>query len=273
MPTSTEAAYRDLPCRGGRPHHSGAAAGAARTPLSQRKGEPDTPYPLELAFLPHLATFSGGRRRRCETDDARIERDNPFLSRADTLRLVARSLALYQRRNSGRLPTRLVLHKSTEFRKEEIEGCFDAWSRSEGLELVQVQQDTTWQGIKIDKPTGNRREKGIPASYPVDRGTFLQLGGYDALLWTQGNARQVVTSGNFYEEGQGIPHPILLRRFAGHGSWQEPCRHVLGLTKMNWNNDSLYDRLPVTLSYARTLAQTVRRMPQIVPTLSARIAM
>lgn len=200
-----------------------------------------------------------------ETDGAQIERDNPFLSRADTLRLISRSLALYQRRNAGRLPTRLVVHKSTEFKKEEVEGCFDAWSRSEGLELVQVQQDTSWQAVKIDSPPGNRGGKGHAAAYPVDRGSFLQLSGYDALLWTQGNARQVVTSGNFFKEGKGIPHPIMLRRFAGHGGWQEPCRHVLGLTKMNWNNDSLYDRLPVTLDYAQTLAKIVRRMPQITP--------
>jgi argonaute-like protein implicated in RNA metabolism and viral defense len=41
---------------------------------------------------------------------------------------------------------------------------------------------------------------------------------------------------------------------------------VLGLTKMNWNNDGLYDRLPVTLSYAQVLARTIKRMPQISST-------
>jgi hypothetical protein len=34
---------------------------------------------------------------------------------------------------------------------------------------------------------------------------------------------------------------------------------------MNWNNDSLYDRLPVTLSYAKILANTVKLMPTILP--------
>jgi hypothetical protein len=200
-----------------------------------------------------------------ETDEVRVERDNPYLSRADTLRLISRSLSLYQHRHPGRLPTRLIVHKSTEFKKEEIDGCFDAWSRSEGLELVQIQQDVSWQGLKIDPPRGSRSGKGTPASFPVDRGTFLQIGGHEALLWTQGNARQVVTNGNFFKEGKGIPHPVLLRRFAGHGHWEEGCRHVLGLTKMNWNNDGLYDRIPVTLGYAQVLAQTVRRMPQIKP--------
>jgi hypothetical protein len=44
-------------------------------------------------------------------------------------------------------------------------------------------------------------------------------------------------------------------------------RAVLGLTKMDWNNDALYDYLPVTLSYASVLARTVKRMPSIAPRL------
>ena len=85
----------------------------------------------------------------------------------------------------------------------------------------------------------------------------------EALVWTQGNVPEAVGGKNFYKEGKGIPHPLILRRFAGHGGWHDQVRAVLGLSKMNWNNDSLYDRLPVTLSYASTLARTVKRMPMI----------
>jgi argonaute-like protein implicated in RNA metabolism and viral defense len=59
--------------------------------------------------------------------------------------------------------------------------------------------------------------------------------------------------------------PLLLHRFAGHGPWAPGCSAVLGLTKMNWNNDSLYDRLPVTMAYAQVLAQVVKRMPELRP--------
>lgn len=81
----------------------------------------------------------------------------------------------------------------------------------------------------------------------------MQLGILELLLWTQGNAPEAADGKNFYKEGKGIPHPIILRRFAGHGGWDEAVRPVLGLTKMNWNNDSLYERLPMTLSYASML--------------------
>ena len=200
-----------------------------------------------------------------ETDDVRIERDNPFLSRAEMRRVMARSMALFQRRHGGRTPKQVVVQKSTEFKPDEVKGCFDAWRSAEGLDLLQVQQDTIWRGVKIDAPVDRGQIKGTASRYPCDRGTCLQIGPREVLLWTQGNAPPAVGGNNFFKEGKGIPSPILIRRFAGHGGWAEQCRHVLGLTKMNWNNDGLYDRLPVTLGYAKILARTVKRMSELVP--------
>jgi hypothetical protein len=80
---------------------------------------------------------------------------------------------------------------------------------------------------------------------------------------TQGNAPTAVDGKNYFKEGKGIPAPLLVRRFAGQGGWDLPCQDILGLTKMNWNNDGLYDRLPATLSYAQVLARTVKIMPQL----------
>jgi hypothetical protein len=197
--------------------------------------------------------------------DVHVERDNPFLSRQEMRRVMSRSMALYQRRHAGRLPHRVVVHKSTEFKADEIDGCFDAWTAVDQLELVQVQMNVTWQGVRIDAPSSPHEKKGTAARYPVQRGTMVHLGGRELLLWTQGNAPAVVGGRNFYKEGKGVPGPLLLRRFAGHGSWFQGARDVLGLTKMNWNNDALYDRLPVTLGYARVLARTINRMPSLAP--------
>ena len=177
---------------------------------------------------------------------------------------MARSLALYQKRHAGRSPKRVIIHKSTEFKEEEIDGCFDSWKTPEGLDLIQVKQDVSWRGVLIDPPRGSQ-QKGRPAAYPCRRGTCLQLSGRDVLLWTQGNAPTAVGGKDFYKEGKGIPSPLMLTRYAGHGAWDTGCRDVLGLTKMDWNNDNLYDRLPITLSFAKTLAQVVKRMPSIAP--------
>jgi hypothetical protein len=199
-----------------------------------------------------------------ETDDVRIEHDNPFLSRAEMRRVMARSLILYQRQHGGKTPQRVVVHKSTPFKDDEVEGCFDALRACPNIDLIQVQQDVAWRGILIEPPVAGLK-KGQPGNYPAHRGTSVQLDGRSVLLWTQGNAPTAVGGKDFYKEGKGIPSPLLLRRYAGHGRWDAASTAVMALTKMNWNNDALYDRLPVTMAYAHVLARVVKRMPTLLP--------
>jgi hypothetical protein len=198
-------------------------------------------------------------------DDVEIEGGvNPYLSRDEMRRVIARSLGLYQRRHGGRNPIRVVVHKTTEFRRDEVVGCLDALKGCGTVDLVQVQQDTPWRGILVNAPEPSA-VKGVIAPYPLIRGTYLPIGGRETLLWTQGDAPQAVGGRHFYKEGKGIPAPLLLKRCAGHGGWDPTCADVLGLTKMNWNSDSLYDRLPVTLAFAQTLARVVKRMDRLGP--------
>ena len=189
--------------------------------------------------------------------DVRIERRNPFLDRTEMRRVIARSLELFQRRHGGRLPSRVVVHKSTEFKDGEVSGCGDALAAVDDVRLLHVQIDVFWRGTKLE---ARRR----PAAYPCERGTLLQLGAREALLWTQGNVAEALGK-NYYKEGKSIPSPLLLTRYAGHGPMLEDAGDVLALTKMNWNNDNLYDREPATLAYAGVLARTVRRMPDLLP--------
>lgn len=193
-----------------------------------------------------------------ETPNALMEGDNPFLTRADMRRIMSRSLALYQKRHAGQVPRRVVVHKTTEFKPDEVEGCFDAFQSAEEVDLVQIKQDGLWRGVALES-------RGKPTNYPIERGSYLQLGEREVLLWTQGNAPTAVSAGNYFKEGKGTPSPLELVRFAGHGGLEESCRDVLGLTKMDWNNDSLYDRLPVTLSFAQILARIVKRMGRLGP--------
>lgn len=192
-----------------------------------------------------------------ESQDGLYEGKNPYLSRQDMRRVMARTIDLYQRQK-GAPPTRLVVHKTTPFRRDEIDGCVDALGLVDDLELLTVTESTPWHAVKLDAPRDGGR-KGVPANYPVERGTVLPLGAFEYALWTQGNASGIGT-GSYFKEGRGIPHPFLVTRHLGTGGAHASARELLGLTKMNWNNDSLYDRRPVTLSYASVLARMVKRL-------------
>ena len=149
-----------------------------------------------------------------QSQNGLYEGENPYLSRQDMRRVMARTIDLYQRQK-GASPTRLVVHKTTQFRPEEIDGCIDALGAVDDLELLTVSVGTPWHAIRIDAPK-TAGPKGEPAMYPVERGTVLPLGSFEYALWTQGNASGI-GSGKYFKEGKGIPHPLLVTECLGSG--------------------------------------------------------
>ena len=197
-----------------------------------------------------------------ETQDITIEqRDNPFLKRDAISRVMSRSLDLYLHRHAGRLPYSVVVHKFLPFNKDEVNGCFDAFQNIEAIELIQLQRDGIWRGAHLDPPPIGRKERNKPG-YAVLRGTCMLLSSTESLLWTQGNVPQQGGT-DFFKEMKGTPQPLLVRRFAGNSSMSLCCRAILALTKMDWNNDALYDRTPMTIEFASKLARTIKRMPNL----------
>ena len=199
------------------------------------------------------------------TYDAReikVQRDNPFLSRTEMFRVMTRSMDLYRRRHAGRSPRRVMVHKSTEFKPAEIDGCMDALHLCEAIDLLQIVENAGWRGVRIEQnPDG---PKGKPTAFPVSRGTLIGISPREALFWIHGDVRGVTQRGRSYFQGsRSTPRPVRLVRHAGHGSWDETARAILGLSKMNWNNDSLYDPLPVTMTYAKVLSRVVKRMSNL----------
>ncbi len=188
-----------------------------------------------------------------------VQRDNPFLSRTEMFRVMTRSLDLYRRRHAGRSPRRVMVHKTTEFKTEEVDGAMEALHLCEAVDLLQVIQEHGWRGVRVEAASSH--QKGEAAAYPVPRGTLIGLGPREALLWTHGDVHGIGHAKSSYFQGsRSTPRPLRLVRHAGHGTWDDTAQAVLALSKMNWNNDALYDPLPVTMSYAEVLARVVKRM-------------
>ena len=187
---------------------------------------------------------------------------SPYLSREDMRLVMSRSLTLYQDRHAGRSPRELVVHKRTPFQEQELAGCIDAWGAASALACINI-TDPAWRGVALDPP--RRGEKRASPAYAMSRGTALQLDGRSVLLWVGGNAPRATLTGsdNYFQGGKGTPRPLLLTRDAGSGSLSAVAAQVLALSKMNWNNDSLYDRLPCTIRYASVLARTIKNMPEL----------
>jgi hypothetical protein len=189
---------------------------------------------------------------------------NPYISRTDMRLVMSRSLALYQDRHGGRTPKRLVVHKQTPFTADECAGCADAWGAAADLACISITRPS-WRGVSLDAP--KRRDDPAIPSYAMARGTALQLDERSVLVWVGGNAPVATLTGkaNYLQGGKGTPRPLLLTRDAGAGPLDQTASQVVALSKMDWNNDALYDGLPCTLRYAHTLAQTLKHIPDLAP--------
>lgn len=195
-------------------------------------------------------------------EDVETARRNPYLSRDDMRAVLARSLQLYQRRNGGNLPRRVVVHKTTGFRDSELDGAMDALAAVEEVDCCEITTSVAWRGVWLKAPK-SRQSKSMPDGYPVHRGTMAHLTGRSALLWIAGNAPAAAMRGNYYQGGKSIPTPILITRHAGRGSLELAAQEVLALSKMDWNNDALYDSVPVTVRYSQLLARTIANVPTL----------
>ena len=258
-------------------------AGGIPWKLAPMKGVPDGTAYIGLAYAlrgdPRSAQFvtccsqvfdadGGGMQfvafeAKDQVADPREARRNPFLSRSDMRAVMARSLSLYLQRNGGRLPQRLVVHKTTSFKDEELEGVFDGLSTVPEVECIEMGSSATWRGVWL-KPGKQGGPRSVPDRAPVPRGTVLIRTGNSALLWASGNAPSAALSGELYFQGsKSIPRPINIIRHAGHGPLEVAALETLALTKMDWNNDALYDPVPVTIRYSQKLARTIANVPDL----------
>jgi len=189
--------------------------------------------------------------------------DNPHLTREEMRTVMTRSASLYQRRRAGAMPTRLVAHKTTRWRPEEIAGVFDAWGAAvREFECLQVRAETPWTGVALRE---RKNHKGAEwHDWPVTRGSLQYLSDHEALLWVSGTAQGVgVRGGNYNQAAKALPTPIAFKRDAGSGPLEAPAAEILALSKLDWNNDALYGLTPVTISYSQKLAKMIGRVPDL----------
>jgi hypothetical protein len=191
-----------------------------------------------------------------------VHKKNPFMSAEDARRLFTTIRQDYQSIN-GELPVRIVVHKTTQFRQAEINGICEAMTGINEIELLTVQKNTPHRLILggDDQKDNKGNWKREPALFPVRRGTVLPLDKESFLLSTQGDVLGIHPKGlHYYQEKRGIPSPLLIQRFLGVSPIETVAKDILKLTKMNWNNLQIYNRLPVTVIFAHRIAEIVKQL-------------
>jgi hypothetical protein len=201
------------------------------------------------------ASGTGLRLLLRKIKDPQFIKKNPFMKADEARQMMSTLREQYYKSNPASPLNRIVIHKTTFFTQDEIKGFTQALEGIEDIELLQIQEFTSWRGIRyqdIDVRNGVH-------NYSMKRGTVIQLSDDKYLLWTHGCIISDELWGvnkNYYKGGRGIPAPLMVKRFYGKTTGDVLTNEILMLTKMNWNSgDSLYKHLPVTLDFAKVLSR------------------
>jgi hypothetical protein len=201
------------------------------------------------------ASGTGLRLLLRKIKDPRFIQKNPFMKNDEARQMMGILREQYYKSSPVSRLDRIVIHKTTFFTHDEIQGFTQALEGIEDIELLQIQEFTPWRGIRYK----NIESDSSVDNFSMKRGAVLQLSDNQYLLWTHGCIMSDELKGknmNYYKGGRGIPQPLMIKRFYGKASGDILTKEILMLTKMNWNSgDSLYKNLPVTLDFAKILAR------------------
>lgn len=168
----------------------------------------------------------------------------PHLTADQAKHLLQRALAEY-RLAMKTLPARVVLHKSSNFTPEEMDGFDDA---AQTLNIHTVDFVTLFDSkLRVYRD----------GEYPPYRGTFVSLDERTHALYSRGSVW-------FYETypGRYVPEPVEMRIVRSDETPASLAAEILGLTKMNWNNTQLDGKYPVTLGCARKVGEILKYLPE-----------
>ncbi|RUT73272.1 SIR2 family protein [Ancylomarina longa] len=186
---------------------------------------------------------------------------NPYMSKDDAFRLVTNIRNIYHKIDPVIGLKKLVLHKTTHFTRDEIDGICYALEGIDNIELLQIQQFSNWRAIKLKKnySTGKHDFNG----YPIERGTIIQLDEFSFLLWTHGLVMNRELLKPYYQGKRGVPTPLLIKRFRGTDPIETVANDILKLTKMNWNGAELYKSMPVTIDFSKRLSVMGKQLEEL----------
>lgn len=167
------------------------------------------------------------------------------LDQVEANRLLEIAISSYANEHNGNPPEEMFVHGSVRFNEKEWEG-FSAAAAEFGTQVIGVRIRRLYNGIKLF-----RRE-----SKPVLRGTALRVSDRKAWLWTTGFTPRL----NTYP-GWNVPNPLDVEICNGQADIETVLKDIMRLTKLNYNNCSFGDGLPITLKFASKIGDILTTLP------------
>lgn len=176
---------------------------------------------------------------------------NPYLSEEEAYRIGLNIKELFYK-SFSELPKRVVIHKRTPFRKEEIKGLVESLS-CVGIKNIDLLEITYEDDLKCFALNTSHTEVD---GFPVRRGMCFPINRNTLYLYTHGIAPSVVAQNRrYFQGGKSLPLPLKIVQHYGSGDIAQIATEILGLCKMNWNSFGLYSKLPCTIESSNEIAR------------------
>jgi hypothetical protein len=167
----------------------------------------------------------------------------PHLSAEDSYKLLHSAMEQYRKEHKT-LPARVVVHKSSSYNPEELDGLTRA-VRDQRIELLDF--------LTVAKCFSRLYRAG---QYPPLRGTLLNLDASTEVLYTRGSVAFYSTYPGLY-----VPRPLKIRCVETEQTPHFLAQEILALTKLNWNNTQFDGGEPITLRVARKVGDILKYVP------------
>lgn len=240
---------------------------AARTPWTISGIQPDTAFAgIGYSVLQggsgnnivigcsHVYTSDGlgMKYKLSKLRDVTIDkRRNPYLSEDEAFRLGLNIKELFYK-SFTELPKRVVIHKRTPFRNDEIKGLVDSLSGAgiQDIELIEITYEDDLKCFALNTFSSD------VDGFPVARGLCFPLNNNTMYLYTHGIAPSVKAANRkYFQGGKSVPLPLRVTRHYGSSDMGQIAQEILGLSRMNWNSFNLYSKLPCTIESSNQIAQ------------------
>jgi len=175
---------------------------------------------------------------------ARVDKDDrtSHLSANDAFTLLSSGLAAYRREHKN-MPARLVLHKTSYFDDEELDG-FRRAANAEKVEFLDL--------VSVRRSSVRLFRTGTP---PVLRGTTMQFDERSGIVYLRGTVPYFKMYPGMY-----VPRALEFAIEEGETRPLELAKELLSLSKLNFNNTQFDGGDPITIRAARRVGDILKHV-------------
>lgn len=176
---------------------------------------------------------------------------SPHMPTEVARKLIAKTLSEYARVRDTH-PRRVVVHKSSRYWGDEHPDYNELAGLYEGIQSEAPKCHTDF--VTLAQSGVRLFRQGM---YPPARGTYFALADVQHFVYTMGYVPYLETYPGSY-----VPEPWQIVEHHGGSAPKDLLREVLALTKINVNNCSYADGVPITLSFSHKVGEVMKHIPE-----------